>query len=288
MAVTIVDSRSCLLGEGPLWHPERQQLFWFDIIGKTLLTRPKSGEEQEWSFDEYVSAAGWVDGDSLLIAGETGLFQFDLQSGNRQPVCKLEADNSVTRSNDGRADPWGGFWIGTMGRNAEPDAGAIYRYYRGELRRLFAPITISNAICFSPDRRYGYFADTARRIIWRQTLESRNGWPAGELEVFLDCRKKGLNPDGAVVDSVGRLWNAQWGASRIACYDADGSFVSAITFPAEQISCPAFGGIKLDRLYATSATEGLSGERLKQLPTAGQTFAIDTNVQGQAEYRVLL
>jgi len=133
---SVFDDRRCELGEGPLWHPGRKQLFWFDILGKRLLTRTDDGA-RDWQFSELVSAAGWVDDENLLIASETALFRFDLDSGARSEVCALEADQPNTRSNDGRADPQGGFWIGTMGKTAEPGAGAIYRWFRGELRRLF-------------------------------------------------------------------------------------------------------------------------------------------------------
>jgi sugar lactone lactonase YvrE len=120
----IFDTRACQLGEGPLWHPVREQLFWFDITGRRLLTR-KGDSAQEWHFAEMVSAAGWCGPDELFIASETGLFRFDLDSGNRTLLCALEADNTATRSNDGRADPQGGFWIGTMGKTEGPGAGAI-------------------------------------------------------------------------------------------------------------------------------------------------------------------
>jgi len=288
MTATVFDERICILGEGPLWHPLREQLYWFDIIGQQLLTRSEEGESRSWAFAERVSAAGWVDRETLLIAGETGLFTFAPDTGARESVCALEADNPLTRSNDGRVDPWGGFWIGTMGKNAETGAGAIYRYHRGELRQLFAPITIPNAICFSPERRYGYFADTVKGCIWRQALAARDGWPQGDPQLFIDCNKAGVYPDGAVVDSRGRLWNAQWGASRVACYDDEGSLVSTVALPATQISCPAFGGADLATLYATSATEHLSKERLASQPDAGKTFAVVTAARGQREHQVIL
>ncbi|SDH00732.1 Sugar lactone lactonase YvrE [Pseudomonas flavescens] len=283
----IVDARHCTLGEGPLWHPQRGQLFWFDILGRRLLSQ-RDGQPLEWAFDERISAAGWVDEHVLLIASETALLTFDLATGVRQTVCALEADNPLTRSNDGRADPWGGFWIGTMGLDGEKQAGAIYRYYRGELRRLFAAISISNAICFSPDRRHAYFADTARQQIWRQPLDEQHGWPQGEAQPFIDGRAAGVNPDGAVVDSQGRLWNAQWGASRVACYDPEGHFLQAVAFPASQISCPAFGGPGLSTLFATSARDGLDDEQLAAEPQAGRLFAVELPAQGQAEHRVIL
>ncbi len=126
----IHDDRPCELGEGPLWHPERNQLFWFDILSQRLLTRTAEGP-LAWAFPHRVSAAGWVDRDRLLIASEVALSLFDLATGQATPVVSLEADTPATRSNDGRADPQGGFWIGTMGKRAEPGAGAIYRFYRG-------------------------------------------------------------------------------------------------------------------------------------------------------------
>ena len=95
-AVQIIDERVCHLGEGPLWHPERGQLFWFDINAKQLLTREASGPLM-WQFDEHVSAAGWLDHDTLLIASETALFRFDIATGTSEHVIDLEADNPVTR-----------------------------------------------------------------------------------------------------------------------------------------------------------------------------------------------
>ncbi len=286
MSVTF-DDRPCMLGEGPLWHPERKQLFWFDILGKRLLTR--EGEAQKsWDFDEYVSAAGWVDRDILLMASETGLWRFSLTTGEKSLIAPLEAENPVTRSNDGRADPWGGFWIGTMGKSAESGAGSIYRFYKGELRRLVPGITISNAICFAPDRSCAYSADTATRLVMRWGLNTETGWPEGEPSVFLDLNEDGLNPDGAVVDTAGNVWIAQWGASRVAAYDPAGQFLRAVAVDAAHASCPAFGGDDLTTLFCTTAREGLSTQTLETQPTNGMTFAEPNAGQGQPEHRVLL
>lgn len=285
--MTPFDDRPCKLGEGPLWHPERQQLFWFDIITKRLLTRDEAGPA-EWQFDEHVSAAGWIDADRLLIASASGLLTFDIGTGAQTLVTPLEADNPVTRSNDGRADPWGGFWIGTMGVHAEPDAGAIYRYYRGELRRLHTQISIPNSICFSPDRRFAYFSDTITQIVQRQQLDPKNGWPTGAPAPWLDLRAENLNPDGAVVDAEGGIWIAQWGASRVARYDNMGRFVQAVAVPGEQASCPAFGGPDLTTLYCTSANVGLGRERCAAEPQHGMTFSVPGIGPGQAEPRVRL
>ena len=142
MSHLIYSDTVCELGEGPLWHPWEEALYWFDILGSRLYRRDAQGE-RHWQFDRHVSAAGWVESGKLLIASERDLFLFDTETGSEEHVVDLEAENAVTRSNDGRADPWGGFWIGTMGKAAEPKAGAIYRFFKGELRKLYGDITIS-------------------------------------------------------------------------------------------------------------------------------------------------
>lgn len=283
----VFDDTQCALGEGPLWHPGRGQLYWFDILNMRLLTRGAEGR-RVWQFDELVSAAGWVDRDRLLIASEKSLSVLNLETGDMDFVHALEEGNEATRSNDGRADPWGGFWIGTMGKDAEPGLGAIYRYYRGELRRMFAPITISNSISFPPDRRHGFFSDTAAKKVWRVSLDEADGWPKGEPEVFIDFTRRGRNPDGAVFDAEGNFWCAEWGASRVSVYDAKGEPLRHAPFAALHTSCPAFGGPDLSTLYVTTARQGLSPEVLATEPHNGQTFAVASGTRGQPEHQVIL
>lgn len=279
----IFDERRCNLGEGPLWHPERHQYFWFDIMGRKLLS-----PGQEWQFDEYVSAAGWVSRDELLIASQSALSLFNIESGASERIVGLETDNPITRSNDGRADPHGGFWIGTMGIGAENGAGAIYRYYRGELRELYGQISIPNSICFSPEGDTAYFADTTRRQIMRVGLARADGWPMDAPEPLIDMTDEGLNPDGSVVASDGTIWNAQWGAGRVARYSAQGAFIEAYDIGPERTTCPAFGGADLREMIVTSATEGMSQAEIAAQPDAGKTHMLRPEVTGQAEHKVVL
>ncbi|MGB3315787.1 MAG: SMP-30/gluconolactonase/LRE family protein, partial [Albidovulum sp.] len=229
-----------------------------------------------------------VDTDTLLVASETGLDLFDLRNGKSNRVTELEADTPHTRSNDGRADPWGGFWIGTMGKGAEPGAGTIWRYWRGEVRKLYAPLTIPNAISFTPDRRFAHFADSATAKVWRVALDTREGWPASPPELYLDLGPDGLTPDGAVCDAKGNLWLAEWGAGRVACHAPDGRLIQTVPVGGHHSSCPAFGGHNLRTLFVTSARQGLSPQTLADTPSNGCTFACKVEATGLAEHRVVL
>ncbi|WP_102223471.1 SMP-30/gluconolactonase/LRE family protein [Acidimangrovimonas sediminis] len=283
MSAEIHDPRQCELGEGPLWHPERGQLFWFDILGRRLLSR--AGDRTlDWPLPEICSAAGWIDRETLLLASETGLYRFDLGSGELALVAPLEADRPETRSNDGRADPMGGFWIGTMSKTAEPGQGAIYRYCRGTLRQVHPGLSIPNAICFSADGRTGYFADTPTGKVWRQRLDAE-GWPEGPApELFLDFEAEGRRPDGAVVDAEGALWVAQWGSGRVVRHLPDGSFDRAIEVGGRNSSCPAFGGADLATLFVTTACEGIETPD----PAQGVLYSAAAGVRGRAEPQVVL
>ena len=283
----IYDATVNKLGEGPLWHPGRQELFWIDILNEVLYCR--HGEEiRHWQFDQPISATAWIDQDSLLIASASALLKFDIANGLTEVVAPLEADNPLTRSNDGRADAQGGFWIGTMARDHAARAGAIYRYYRGELRKLYTEITVPNAMCFSPDGDFAYFADSMRQKIMRQRLDPADGWPSGDPEVFVDLTGRKYGPDGAVVDAAGNLWNACWGGYAVACYSPEGDLKQTLSLPTSLITCPAFGGPDLSTLFVSTAWVDLDEEKRRQQPLAGQTFCFENAGRGQAENPVVL
>ena len=282
----IFDPRLCELGEGPLWHPIREQMFWFDVNAQKLLSQDRDGP-REWRFPEIVSAAGWVSDEVLLIAGERDLFLFDLETEEVETLCLLEQDKPKNRPNDGRADPQGGFWIGTMAKDEAHGAGAIYRYYRGELRKLYSDITVPNAICFPPSGAFAHFTDTVTQKVMKVALDAQ-GWPAAEPEVFLDLSAEGLYPDGAVIDVAGVMWLAQWGAGRVAAYDADGTFLRSVPVDAPQTTCPSFAGPNLSAMIVTSARKNLDAEALRLSPQSGATFVVEGVAKGQSEHQVVI
>ena len=282
----VLNDTVCSLGEGPLWHPVREQLYWFDIHGRGFHTL-ENGTTRSWSFNEDVSAAGWVDDTHVLMATETRLLRFNVENGEQEDILPLEADDPETRSNDGRADPYGGFWIGTMPKHERTPTGKFYRFYKGEITPLFDGITIPNAICFTPDKKQAYFVDTIDNQMKRVSLDEE-GWPVGEPEVWLDLAGQPFGADGAVIDAAGNIWNAQWDGWRVACYSPDGTLLREIPINAAHTSCPAFGGPDLTTLYCTTAAGRVSDEDRERSQDHGKVFFEEGVAKGQAEHRVIL
>jgi sugar lactone lactonase YvrE len=175
-----------------------------------------------------------------------------------------------------------------MGKDEEKGAGSIYWFFKGELRRLFSDITVSNSICFSEDGKIAYYTDTATGLLMRVACDPATGLPAGEPKVFVDHRSSKGYVDGSVVDRDGVLWNAVWGGRAVKAYSPDGALLREVAMPVTQASCPAFVGEKGDRLAVTSAWKGKDEKQRKLDPQAGMTFLLDIPVKGRFEPRVLI
>lgn len=287
-AKLLVDSQ-CALGEGPFWHAGRQQLFWFDINNKTLFAVDADGKaEGEWHFDEIVAAAAIIDDNTLAIATETGLKRFDLTSGDTVHLIDIESDVPANRTNDSRVHPSGAFWIGTMVKEEGPKNGAVYHYRAGQLTKIIGNVAIPNATCFSPDGRTAYWTDTPDQKILKCATDPETGMPVGEWQLFADVADHPGYPDGAVVDSEGYLWNARWGGNCVIRYAPDGTIDRIVDVPVSQVTCPAFGGKDLKRLFLTSANKTMSPERIAAEKVAGGVFYIDLDIAGLPEARIQL
>ena len=269
------------LGEGPLWHPERGELFWTDIEGRGLFAcDAEGGTPRRWAFPEAIGSMAWIDRDRLLLASETALWRFDVEIADCVKAWDLGLPRGV-RANDGRCAPNGDFWIGSMAWDMARGAGRIQRVTAEGPQGYREGITVANAIAFAPDGRTAYWCDTHDKAIRKQPL-GPDGTPEGPDALF--ARTEGW-PDGAVCDSEGCLWNAEWDGGRIVRYDPEGRAMSAIALPVSRPTCPAFGGAGLTRLFVTTARTGLDQGALKAQPGAGGIFAVDVEVPGVPEPR---
>jgi sugar lactone lactonase YvrE len=286
--VSILCAERCHLGEGPTYDPATDIAWWFDIReGRLFEAHFGSNSIRIHELGRMASALARIDAERQLIAAEDGLYIRRVADGAMTLYHPLEADNPATRSNDARVHPSGTFWIGTMGRGAEPGAGAIYALHRGKISTLFSKISIPNSICFSPDGALGYFADTARNVLYRVALNPATGLPRAEPEVLV--RHTGIGGlDGSVVDADGQIWNARWGAACIDVYSPHGERLRSLRVPARQASCPAFVGPDLSRLLVTSAWQDMDEAARAADPQAGCTFILEAAARGRAEPDVRL
>ena len=277
------------LGEGIIWHPERQQLLWLDVFRKcAFLANPYEPNVMAYGFASVVSAAFIVNYDSVLVATSDGLLLLDLASGATELVQEIEADNPNTHPNDCRAAPGNSLWFSTKGYDLSGREGAIYHYRKDELTVLYKNLNCPNAICFSPEGDRAYFSETFDHKIMTCQVDAATGLPANSAEVFVDLESQDACPDGAVVDTEGCLWVAHYGGGCVARYRPDGSFDKAITFPAPQTTCPCLGGPDLKTLYVTSGFGWMSAEEIAQAPLSGAIFAVEVDVPGLPERTINL
>ncbi len=276
-----------LLGESPVWSGRDHCLYWIDIDAR-LVHRYRPDDHRNESRrlpGRPGSLALTGDPDRLLVAVEHRLVDLTWSTGAVTPRLDLESGGSPTRLNDGRTDPAGRFWVGSMDDPAYSGhrAGTLHRVEPdGRTAAVRSGVGVSNGLAFSPDGTVMYWADTTRDLVWAYDYDEVTGTPSNE-RVFLDFGDLPGRPDGACVDESGCYWIAcvyGWTLLRVT---PDGDVDRRIELPVEKPSMPAFGGDGLDVLYITSISTGGSVPCSPGQPLAGALLAIDVGVRGLPE-----
>jgi sugar lactone lactonase YvrE len=273
-----------VLGEGPVWDPEDQALYWVDIKERHLQKwTPATGDYRVWALPEEIGSFALRTSGGAVLALQTGFHALDFESGDVIPLFDPEADMPGNRFNDGKCDRAGRFWAGTMD-NAEVEIkGALYRFDPDHSCRLVRPgAFISNGLGWSPDNRTMYYADSGKGNIYAFDFDLPSGAIAYE-RVFAALEQG--SPDGLTVDAEGYLWNAVWDGWRVVRYAPDGTIDQEIRMPVQRPTSLSFGGPDLDVLYVTSASINLPPETRQVQPLAGGVFAIYAGVRGLPEPR---
>ncbi|HYC05022.1 MAG TPA: SMP-30/gluconolactonase/LRE family protein [Azospirillaceae bacterium] len=273
-----VAATRCLLGEGPLWDPEAGRLYWFDIKGSRLhWLAPDREEVGTLELQARCSAAALTEG-GLIVASDRGIGLLDPGRRKLDIRLELEPDLPGNRSNDGKADPWGNFWVGTMDDAEAQASGALYRVTPDwTAERVLEGLRIPNTLAWSPDGATMIFADSGEATLYAFDLAPASG-RLSNRRVF--AVGDGGTPDGSAMDEEGFLWNAQWGGARVVRYAPDGSIDRVVPLPVDNPTSCAFGGDDLGTLYVTSARVGLSERELARQPLAGGVFAFQPGVRG--------
>ncbi|MEO0362490.1 MAG: SMP-30/gluconolactonase/LRE family protein, partial [Pseudomonadota bacterium] len=221
---------------------------------------------------------------NILAAFESGLFRWDLERDRLERLTDFEPDHPTSRLNDGRCDRQGRFVVGGMDEDGLKPTSSLTRWDGERAETLQTGVGVSNSICFSPDGRWMYFADTPTKTIRRFPYDPETG-ALGEGEAFFTVDDRAGFPDGSCVDADGALWNARFWGGRVQRIMADGTEDARIDVDAPQVTCACFGGPKLDRMFVTTARERLTEEQAASHPLSGGLFVCEPGVVGLPEDR---
>lgn len=292
MSVTVSTAVACqnVLGEGAYWDARRQRLWWVDVPmpAKLWSLEPASGKVASYDMPQMVmSVRAKRDGSGLIVASHSGVSSFEFESGRLTHLISPEPDKPYNRSNDGGTDARGRFWFGTMQNNIAPDGspigivGAVGTLFRLDpdmtLSRHQTNISISNTVCWSPDNRTMYFADTATGAIFAYDFDLEAGRIGNRREFARFDRGA---PDGSTVDAEGCVWNARWDGGCVVRFTPQGKVDMVVEVPVAKPTSCAFGGPDLGDLYITTARYAGRPEQLAAAPESGNLLVCRPGPKG--------
>ncbi|WP_202915826.1 SMP-30/gluconolactonase/LRE family protein [Pontibacter pamirensis] len=280
-AELVLDAKA-KLGEGAIWHPTEKKLYWVDIEAAELhIYDPATNKDMQFPAGGKVGTVVPIEGGGVLLAVQNSIYSMDTKTGELTLVTK-PLEDPLVRFNDGKTDPSGRFWVGTMAYDVKEGAAALYRMDKDKsFHRVVDNVTISNGIMWSADKRTMYYIDTPTLTVQAFDYDDETGEISkGRVVIRIPASLNG-SPDGMTIDAEGKLWIALWGGSAvIRCDPATGEIMQRVDVPALHTTSVAFGGENLDILYITTVREWLTPEQLEKYPGSGGLFAIKPGVQG--------
>ncbi len=280
-AELVLDARAAL-GEGAIWHAAKRRLYWVDIDGGSVHEfDPATGHDRAMPVGAKVGAVVPRARGGLMLAVQSGLASFDRESDRLALVATPEADVPGNRFNDGKCDPSGRFWAGTMDAGCAPGRGALYRLDADmSVHRVIGNVSISNGLAWSLDRRVLYYIDSPTAVVAAFDYDDTTGAITRRREV-VTVPKKLEAPDGMTIDSEGMLWVAHWGPGAVCRWNPDdGSLLERIDVPAAHVTSCAFGGEDLGDLYITTARADRTEDDLVRQPLCGGLFMVRPGARG--------
>ncbi len=302
----LVNPQPCELGESPFWHPLEQRLYWLNIARRQILRVDNStGMLEYWDMPSEPGCMAPAASGGLVIALRDGVYRVRHWRGPLERIATLDYDPAQMRANDGKCDPLGRFWIGTLDETRVKGNAALYcldcRAGRAVVERktdpTILPATTGNGLAWSPDGRTLYWADTAsHRVhawdfnaidnslsaqrVFLQFEPKPQGWQPDSQALPDAAPSYGGRPDGATVDVQGNYYIAMYEGRRLCQFSPAGVLLAAWVTPAQCPTMPCFGGADLQTLYLTSARQKRSAAELLALPLSGCVFAMRVTVPG--------
>lgn len=269
------------LGECPVWDPDRNTLFFMDIIRKKL-------HAYEWSSGIHrvlelpaLGGALALARDGRLIAGlQNGIYMIEPESGAVEFVTDPEPNKSDHRLNEGKCDPEGRFWIGSISTLGRFPTGCLYRLEKnGSVSEVLSEVSVPNTMAWLPDSKGMVFADSVTKQVWRFQYDAGTG-AISNREVFIDVSDFAGIPDGVAIDSEGGLWIAEFGGAAVHHFSAEGKRIGKVILPATQVTSCVFAGPDLQHLVIITTKRLLDEGGRKAQPHSGDLFVVEPGVRG--------
>jgi sugar lactone lactonase YvrE len=279
----VLDARASL-GEGPVWSPAEQVLYWIDINAPSLNRfDPRTARNDVMPLPESIGCIAMRRSGGFVAALRSGIWLVHADGRLDRRIADPPYDPSTHRFNDGRCDRQGRFWAGSMNEQRNGATATLERLDPGyRLTRVLDAMTISNGLSWSPDGRTMYHADTTAQRVRAYDFDPQSG-SVSNGRTFVQFSAPGDRPDGAAVDSAGCYWVALYRGAALARFSPRGEPLERYPLPVCCPTMPAFGGPDLRTVYVTTARQKLSTDELAQWPLAGGVFAMHVDTPGLPE-----
>ena len=279
LTIEQIGSRSSKWGEGPIFWQDH--LYYVDIEGHALIRlNPQNGEEKIWDMGERIGTVVPCQSGDLLCAGDSGIYRFNPLDGSKISLADPEAEKRPdNRFNDGKCDPGGRFWAGTISTVKKTGDASLYQLDEsGSLTRMIPGVTNSNGICWDQEKKLMYYIDTPTQKVTVYDYDLANG-KIENSRTAVDFTKFGIegSPDGMTMDVEGMLWVAMCHGGAVLQINPDtGELLRKVLLPCVETTACTFGGNRLDRLFVTTGIHKTLEEA-----GAGHVFVVDgLNAQG--------
>ena len=268
-----------LLGEGTLWVSKLNSIFFVDIKKKKILIlNIKTNKKKILKEKKEIGFVAHIKKNIFILGLKSEIRIINLKNLKNLYSLKIELDKPNNRINDGKTDPMGRLWFGTMDNLEKKQSGSLYcldDYLK--LRKVDDKYFITNGPAFLNKNNF-YHADSKKKIIYK--IKINNKFQIIKKNIFVKFKEKEGSPDGMTTDIKNNLWVCHYRGARISVYNLKGHKIHQICLPAKNITNCTFGGIKNDELFISTARKDMSSEELKKYPLSGSLFRVKTNIKG--------
>ncbi|MEC3907882.1 SMP-30/gluconolactonase/LRE family protein [Tamlana sp. 2201CG12-4] len=285
MKAEVLLKSNASLGEGPLWLPYANELMWVDINkGKVHNLKLKSNQDAIVYHGDKTACVLPLSKNVYLIADTNKLIKYNKKTSAYSLYLEIDFKDSNVRFNDGKIDPNGTIWIGTMDMDATPNKGSLYRIdSKKNVSEVLQGVSISNGLAWALDGKTMYYIDTFENVVYAFDFNDKS--EISNQRIAINVPKNIGAPDGMTIDNKGNLWVAMWGGSAVICWNPkSGQILYKIEVEAPHVTSCVFGGKDMDTLFITTAREGLSEKDLEAYPLSGSLFYIKLKEKGVKGY----